>query len=104
MPATTPAAITCPRLPCPARRTYLLERSRVVHLNNPERNYHIFYQLCYGATEEQKQRFRLRPAQEFHYLKQSTCYELPGVSGAHGCSLLEHGTLRERPSLHYAWQ
>ncbi len=28
-----------------AIRTYLLERSRVVSINNPERSYHIFYQV-----------------------------------------------------------
>lgn len=28
-----------------AVRTYLLERSRVVHINGPERSYHIFYQV-----------------------------------------------------------
>lgn len=28
-----------------AIRTYLLERSRVVSVNNPERSYHIFYQV-----------------------------------------------------------
>jgi myosin-5 len=28
-----------------AIRTYLLERSRVVAVNNPERSYHIFYQV-----------------------------------------------------------
>jgi hypothetical protein len=50
-----------------------------VQLNSPERNYHIFYQLCYGASAEEKKRWRLKPAQEFHYLRQSTCFELPGV-------------------------
>ena len=28
-----------------AVRTYLLERSRVVQLTDPERNYHVFYQV-----------------------------------------------------------
>ena len=33
-----------------AIRTYLLERSRVVNINDPERNYHVFYQVrCPGG-------------------------------------------------------
>ena len=28
-----------------AVKTYLLERSRVVHVNDPERSYHVFYQV-----------------------------------------------------------
>lgn len=33
-----------------AIRTYLLERSRVVSVNNPERSYHIFYQVRPACT------------------------------------------------------
>ncbi len=33
-----------------AVRTYLLERSRVVAVNNPERSFHIFYQVGLGST------------------------------------------------------
>ncbi|KXZ52496.1 MYO1A protein [Gonium pectorale] len=65
-----------------AIRTYLLERSRVVAINNPERNYHIFYQLCDGASPEQRSAWRLKNAQEYRYLNQSTCFQLPGTDNA----------------------
>ena len=39
-------------------------------------------QLCDGASEEERRRWRLRPASEFHYLNQSTCFEIPGDSNA----------------------
>ena len=65
-----------------AIRTYLLERSRVVSITDPERAYHSFYQLCYGADAEERARLHLKPAAEFHYLNQSTCFELDGVDNA----------------------
>ena len=34
-----------------AIRTYLLERSRVCQINDPERNYHCFYLLCAAPRE-----------------------------------------------------
>ena len=35
-----------------AIRTYLLERSRVVAVNDPERNYHVFYQVSAASRAE----------------------------------------------------
>jgi len=40
-------------------QTYLLEKVRLAFHASGERNYHIFYQLLRGATEEQKQKFGL---------------------------------------------
>lgn len=34
-----------------AIRTYLLERSRVCQISDPERNYHCFYLLCAAPQE-----------------------------------------------------
>eukprot|EP00850_Spirogloea_muscicola_P024021 SM000424S15774 [mRNA] locus=s424:4361:16524:- [translate_table: standard] len=66
------------RLSGAAVRTYLLERSRVVQIADPERNYHCFYQLCAGAAAEERAAYKLTSAETYHYLNQSKCYELPG--------------------------
>ncbi|KAL5538691.1 hypothetical protein UlMin_045979 [Ulmus minor] len=65
-----------------AIRTYLLERSRVCQISNSERNYHCFYLLC-AAPPQEKERYKLGNPRSFHYLNQSNCYELVGVSDAH---------------------
>ncbi|KAH7656520.1 Myosin ATPase protein [Dioscorea alata] len=63
-----------------AIRTYLLERSRVVQIADPERNYHCFYQLCASGKDATK--YKLGHPREFHYLNQSRTFELEGVSSA----------------------
>ncbi|XP_044471628.1 myosin-15 [Mangifera indica] len=63
-----------------AIRTYLLERSRVVQITDPERNYHCFYQLCASGRDSEK--YKLDHPSHFHYLNQSKIYELDGVSSA----------------------
>ncbi|KAK9919503.1 hypothetical protein M0R45_028094 [Rubus argutus] len=65
-----------------AIRTYLLERSRVCQISDPERNYHCFYLLC-AAPQEEIEKYKLGNPKSFHYLNQSRCYELVGVSDAH---------------------
>ncbi|KAL6534061.1 hypothetical protein OROHE_013894 [Orobanche hederae] len=74
-----------------AIRTYLLERSRVVQITDPERNYHCFYQLCACGSvlykmicslTQDAETFKLGHPSNFHYLNQSNTYELDGVSNA----------------------
>ncbi|EOA39200.1 hypothetical protein CARUB_v10012168mg [Capsella rubella] len=58
-----------------AIRTYLLERSRVCQVSDPERNYHCFYMLC-AAPEQETERYKLGKPSTFRYLNQSNCYAL----------------------------
>ncbi|KAL6011567.1 Unconventional myosin-XIX [Asimina triloba] len=62
-----------------AIRTYLLERSRVCQVSDPERNYHCFYMLC-SAPPEDIDRYKLGSPKTFHYLNQSNCYALEGMN------------------------
>ncbi|KAJ8425290.1 hypothetical protein Cgig2_000371 [Carnegiea gigantea] len=61
-----------------AIRTYLLERSRVCQVSDPERNYHCFYLLC-AAPQEDREKYKLDSPDKYHYLNQSNCYKLDGV-------------------------
>ena len=58
---------------------YLLEKSRVVYQQPGERNFHIFYQLLYGADQELADRLQLYSPENFHYVNQSQCYTVDGV-------------------------
>ncbi|KAG1595261.1 hypothetical protein G6F48_000792 [Rhizopus delemar] len=60
-------------------RTYLLERSRLIFQPETERNYHIFYQLCLGASAAERKELELGEWNTFHYLNQSGTGTIPGV-------------------------
>mmetsp|Transcript_1507 Transcript_1507/g.2834 ORF Transcript_1507/g.2834 Transcript_1507/m.2834 type:complete len:1481 (+) Transcript_1507:112-4554(+) len=63
-----------------AMETYLLEKSRVVFQAMGERNYHVFYQLCAGLPDEDLEELGISSAEDFIYLNQSECIEIPGMS------------------------
>uniref|UniRef100_A0A8C7YAS6 Myosin IXAb n=1 Tax=Oryzias sinensis TaxID=183150 RepID=A0A8C7YAS6_9TELE len=49
---------------------YLLEKSRLVYQEHNERNYHVFYYLLAGASDEERKAFHLLKPEEYHYLNQ----------------------------------
>ncbi|KAL0803923.1 hypothetical protein Bca101_096413 [Brassica carinata] len=63
-------------------QTFLLEKSRVVQCAEGERSYHIFYQLCAGASPTLREKLNLTSAEEYKYLQQSNCYSINGVDDA----------------------
>ncbi|KAK7163376.1 hypothetical protein R3I93_007433 [Phoxinus phoxinus] len=49
---------------------YLLEKCRLVSRGKTERNYHVFYYLLIGASEEERDEFKLLRPEDYHYLEQ----------------------------------
>ncbi|XP_040273710.1 unconventional myosin-If isoform X2 [Bufo bufo] len=58
---------------------FLLEKSRVVNQNENERNFHIFYQLIEGASQEQKQNLGIMTPDYYLYLNNSDTYKVEGT-------------------------
>lgn len=62
---------------------FLLEKSRLVHVEEGERNYHSFYQLCAGLDEKLKEELGLRQAADYVMLSQGNVLEVSdGVDDA----------------------
>lgn len=62
---------------------FLLEKSRVVSQNPDERNFHIFYQLCAGATSKMKDELGITTPDYYCYLNQSGAFKVDGTNDAH---------------------
>ncbi|NWH69855.1 MYO1F protein, partial [Piaya cayana] len=58
---------------------FLLEKSRVVSQNECERNFHIYYQLIAGASQEQQQNLGIMSPDYYYYLNQSDTYQVEGT-------------------------
>mmetsp|Transcript_42341 Transcript_42341/g.67881 ORF Transcript_42341/g.67881 Transcript_42341/m.67881 type:complete len:1247 (-) Transcript_42341:4136-7876(-) len=71
---------------------YLLEKSRVIHQQKNERNYHIFYQLT--TNPEAKSKLDLDGPENYNYLNQSGCYKANHID-----DVKDHGDVLEAMDL-----
>ncbi|XP_019733516.1 unconventional myosin-VIIa-like isoform X1 [Hippocampus comes] len=61
---------------------YLLEKSRVCHQAQEERNYHIFYCMLAGITAEERKSLHLKNAQDYIFLTKGDCITCEGREDA----------------------
>ncbi|XP_034833459.1 unconventional myosin-IXa-like isoform X2 [Maniola hyperantus] len=68
---------------------YLLEKSRICSQGRNERNYHVFYYLLAGASEQEKEQLHLLSVDKYNYLSKTGCSVVPGVDEQYEFSRLK---------------
>ncbi|KAJ0175182.1 hypothetical protein K1T71_009323 [Dendrolimus kikuchii] len=68
---------------------YLLEKSRICSQGRNERNYHVFYYLLAGASEQEKEQLHLLSVDKYHYLSRTGCSDVPGTDEQYEFSRLK---------------
>lgn len=69
-------------------QTYLLEKPRLTSQIPGERNFHVFYQLCKGASSVDRKQLALKEVSDYHYLNQGNCPDVPNVDDVHEFEVL----------------
>uniref|UniRef100_A0A914XBB0 Unconventional myosin-IXb n=2 Tax=Plectus sambesii TaxID=2011161 RepID=A0A914XBB0_9BILA len=69
---------------------YLLEKSRIISQAIGERNYHVFYYLLDGATDEERKRHFLLQPKDYNYLNQHNFFRTEGVNEKYEFDRLRH--------------
>ncbi|KAI1292215.1 Unconventional myosin-XV [Halotydeus destructor] len=67
---------------------YLLEKSRIVTHSQDERNYHVFYELLSGLSDQEKEKYGLQLADKYFYLNQGGSCEIEGRNDQDGYRFL----------------
>ncbi|KAI5722551.1 hypothetical protein M8J76_010115 [Diaphorina citri] len=68
---------------------YLLEKSRICSQGRGERNYHVFYYLLAGASDQDRHSLHLKKIESYHYLNRSGPYTLDNVDEKYEFSRLQ---------------
>uniref|UniRef100_A0A914PHG0 Myosin motor domain-containing protein n=1 Tax=Panagrolaimus davidi TaxID=227884 RepID=A0A914PHG0_9BILA len=69
---------------------YLLEKSRIISQAVGERNYHVFYYLLEGATDEDRKKHFLLQPNDYHYLNQNNFFSCEGINEKYEYDRLKH--------------